>query len=647
MNRKLLSALGLGLAAILFFAVNIISDRVFRGVRLDLTEGRLYTLSEGTKKVLASLDEPITLRFFFSSGLADAAPDLRSYGSRVRDLLEEYADLSGGKIRLEVIDPEPFSDAEDRAVGYGLQGLTINAAGDLFYFGLAGVNSVDDSEVIPFFASAREQFLEYDLTKLVYALSQTKKPVIGVISSLPLEFGPGGMQAALQGRSRPYAILRPMRQFFDVRMLGTDVESIDDDVDVLLLVHPRKLGDKALYAIDQFVMRGGRAMVFVDPFSETAAMLPPSPGMPPNPSGRQASSDLERLFSAWGVELGKGKIVGDRTFATRVNAGDLSRRRVVDYLSWLTLRGPALDRSDVVTAELDTVILASAGYLKAKEGATTTLTPLIRSTANSMLIDVDKVRFRPDPDQLLSDFKADEQQYVLAARLSGPVKSAFTGPPESGKDDGKDEAGDNKDKTPAKPHLAEAKEPLNVILVADVDMLDERFWLRRQSILGQEFEVPINANADFLINGLDNLSGSSALISLRSRARSDRPFKVIDDLRRTAEQQFLAEEKALQEKLKNAEQRIAELQTKAGSGGSAILSAEETREIENFRKEMLATRKQLRAVQRNLRKDIESLEMRLKFVNIGLVPLAVFLAAIVLALVRYRRRRMSAALKLS
>ena len=659
MSRTAHSSIALVAAAVLFFAVNVISGGLFGSARLDLTENRRHTLSEGTAKILGALDEPVVLRFFFSAKLANQAPQLRTYGNRVRDLLAEFANSSGGKLRLEVIDPEPFSDAEDRALAFGLQGAALNLSGDNFYFGLAGTNSTDDTGVIPFFSPEKEQFLEYDLTKLVYGLSNPKKPVVGVISSLPLEFGPGGMQMAMRGQSRPYGIMASMRQFFEVRTLNDDLEAIDEEVDILLLIHARDLGDKTLYAIDQFVLGGGRAMIFVDPFSETAATIPPSPGQRPNPLDSH-NSTLDKLFEAWGVELEGDVIVVDRGFATRVNAGGQARRRIIDYPAWITLRGDAIDREDVVTAELGTILVANAGHLVAKEGAPTTLAPLFRSSPDSMLMEVSEVRFRSEPDKLLANFAADEESYVIAARLTGEVKSAFEGPPaaapeegaedeaEEGAEEGaEDEAGDETEpEAAAAAHLAEGKAPLNVIVVADADMLDDRFWLSRQTLLGQEFLVPTSANADFLINALDNLAGSSDLISLRSRARSDRPFEVIESIRRDAEQRYLAREKELQETLEETEKKLAELQSKASrDGGGAILSAEEAQTIESFRQDLVATRKELRGVQHDLRKDIESLETWLKFLNIGAVPLAVFVVAIALALVRHQRRKASAALK--
>jgi len=639
-NKRTLSISGLIIAVILFVAVNILSQSSLRGARLDLTENRLFTVSEGTSRILAALDEPIVLRFFFSAKLTNQAPQLRTYGNRVRDLLQEYVNDANGKIRLEIIDPEPFSDAEDRAVGLGLSGIPINQSGEVFYFGLAGSNSTDDTAIIPFFQAENEEFLEYDLTKLVYGLSNPKKPVVGVISSYPLEFGPGGLQMAMRGQSNPYGILEAMRQFFDVRVLKKDTAAIEADVDILLLAHATDMPEQTLYAVDQFVLGGGRAMIFVDPYSETAAQIPPAPGRQPDP-GATHSSSVKILFDAWGIGFDTAKIVGDRTYATKVNAGRLGRRQILDYVSWLSLKGEAMNGEDVTTSQLTTVMMASAGHITRTETAPVTMEPLIQSSANSMQIDTSAVRMRPDVEGLLVDFKPDEARYVLAARLNGVVKSAFDGPPplpEKPKAETDDKAA--KEIKPAE-HIPASAEPINVIVVGDADMLDDRFWLRRQNMLGQSFVVPTSANADFLINGLDNLVGSNDLISLRSRGRSDRPFLVIESLRREAEGKFLAKEKELRKSLQETEQKIADLQSKSSGKGDAILSAEETQAIDGFRRQMLDTRRQLRNVQHDLRKDIENLQSVVKFANIGLVPLVVFLVAIILALIRHQRRRAS------
>lgn len=638
LNIRLTPASGIAAAAILFLGVNILAGAALRQVRLDLTENRLYTLSDGSRQLLRGLKEPIRLKLFYSTALANRYPQLRLYGERVRELLEEYAALSGGRISLEIVDPEPFSDDEDRTVQAGIQALPLDNSGRSFYFGLVGTNNVDDQQVISYFTSEREPFLEYDLTRLVFQLSGPKKPVVGVLSDLPLEFGPGGIMAAMRGQSRPYAILGELRQMFDVKTLdAADLTVVDPAIGVLLVIHPRELPPHAIYAIDQFVLGGGRAMVFVDPFAESASATAEMPGRPP--AGEQRSS-LPQLFNAWGVSLRPDQFVADLELAQRVQTGQSGPRQVVDYVAWLNIGPNYVNRDDVVTADLGNLNLASAGALRPIEGATTTFTPLVWSSNKSMLLGADKLRGRPNPEALLASFKAAGEQYALAARVSGPVKSAFPGGPPPAE---KPPAAGDKPKPVPGPHLAESAKPVNLIVVADTDLIDDRFWLRTQEVLGQRFSVPISSNADFILNGADNLSGSSELISLRSRGRSQRPFLVVEGLRRQAEQKFLAQEKALQQKLDETQKKISDLQSKreGGGGGAALLSPEQRAAMDGFREELVATRRELRGVQRELNREIELLEMKVKFVNIGLIPLA--LAGMALASALLRRRRAAAA----
>ena len=650
MNRKLYSLTSLVIVAVLFVAINIVSNIGLKHARLDLTQNRLFTLSGGSKSVLAGLQEPITLRFFFSEKLANQVPQIKTYATRVRELLEEYANRAHGKIKLEIIDPEPFSDAEDRATQAGIQGVPLDPnQGEQFYFGLAGTNSTDRQEVIPFFQQDKEQFLEYDLTRLIYNLTDPKKPVLGILSDLPLEFGPGGMMAAMRGQSQPYAILGQLRQSFDVKMLKPDLTKIDNDVTVLMLAHVKALKPQARYAIDQYVLRGGHALIFVDPQAETEASQPGPMGMP-DPTVSHASS-LPSLFKAWGIAMQEGKFVADGKLAIRVQGGEGARQAAVDYVAWLAVPASNHNDKDVVTAKLDVINMASAGVLRKIDGAGTEVTPLLTSSDAAELMDVDKIKFRPDPAKLLAALKPTGERYVLAARITGKVKTAFPdGPPPEEKAADKDkpadkDKADDKAKAEAKPaapepQLKESVKPINVIVVADSDMLDDRFWVRSQDFFGQKVAVPIAANADFVVNAVDNLAGSNELISLRSRGRSNRPFEVVDNLRHQAGQQFLAQEQALQTKLETAQKRIAELQSKTkGAKVSTLLSAEEQSAIDGFRQDVVRTRKQLRDVQHSLNRGIERLGAELKFINIGLMPILVALAAMGIAGLRYQRRK--------
>ena len=635
MNRNLLTSGGLIVAAILFVAVVLIANLSLRGARLDLTEGKLYTLSAGTKSVLQGLKEPVTLRFFFSEKLARDVPQMRAYGQRVKELLEEYAAQSKGKIQLIVVDPEPFSEAEDRAVELGLRGAALNQQGEQFYFGLAGTNSTDDVQTIPFFQQEREQFLEYELTRLVYALSDPKKPVIGLLTTLPMQGGPVNMmQPQMQP---PWTILAQMRQVFDVKTVRPGAAKIDDDVAVLMVAHPKELPQDTLYAIDQFVLKGGKVLAFVDPLSEAAMQSQPrAMGMP-----APESSTLGPLFDAWGIEFDKDKFVGDRKFATRVNAGQRAQRRqVIDYIAWLSLPQESVAAEDVVTGELASLNFGSAGALKKKEGASTTFTPLVSSSDDAMLVESINLMFGPDPERLLRDFKPSGERFALAARIQGPAKTAFPdGPPKAEAKEGEaTDADKEKERPDPAAQLKDSKTPINVIVIADTDMLDDRFWVQTSDLFGERLATPFNGNGSLVINAIDNLTGSAELISLRSRSRSSRPFTVVADIRRAAEARFREEEKALQEKLEAAEKKIAELQKERPGSKGQVLTPEQRAAIEGFRTEMLETRKALRDVQHKLQRDIDRLAGWIKAINIGLIPLLVALVAVALAAIARQRR---------
>lgn len=640
-KRFLISAGGLALVALLFLAVNIIANATLSGARVDLTADKLYTLSPGTRSVLSSIAEPVTLRFYYSERLGKEIPSYGVYAGRIREMLEEYRNAAGGKIRLQVIDPQPFTDEEDRAVGFGLQGVPINQSGELIYFGLAGVNSADKEEVIPFFQPERERFLEVDLTKLVFNLSGVKKKAVGLLSTLPLQ---GAFRGPRQ-QSDPWVIYTQMQQFFDMRQIDRDAAEIPADIGVLVLVHPQNLPDKTLFAIDQFVLRGGRALVFVDPHAE-GELSRPSMAMQTGETG----SSLKKLFDAWGVEMVEGKVAGDRLFARRVNAGTNTRVQAIDYVLWLNLRDTALNRSDVLTAETTGIQMASAGILRPKDGATTTFTPLIQTSDQAMQIDVEGIKMAPDPVGLYNNFKPENTRLTLAARVAGKVKTAFPDgkPPEPKPAEGeqpKDQpaATPPAPAQPAAPALTESANPVNLVIVADTDMLEDRFWAQVQDFFGQRVAVPFANNGDFVINAVDNLSGSDDLIGLRTRGQSARPFTVVQNIQRDAEQRFRAKERELTEKLRDTEKKLSDLQSQnqEQGAGKVIMSKAQSDAVEAFRADMLGTRRELRDVQRDLRKDIESLETRLKFINIGLIPILVAGAAGIVGVMRMRRRRPS------
>ena len=638
-SRRVVAVTALVCIALMLISVNMIAAR-FLAWRLDFTGEHLYTLSLGTQHTLARIEEPITLRFYFSNRLADEVPSYGVYAQRVRELLDQYVAAAHGKIRLEVYNPLPFSDAEDRAVAFGLQGVPLDVGGEQVYFGLATTNSTDDQQVIAFFQPERERFLEYDLTKLVHSLAFPKKTVVGLISTLPLE---GDMMAMMRGRpAEPMAIMEQLQQLDTVRPLAANVDAIPPDVDVLMLVHPQNLSDKTLFAIDQFVLKGGKALVFVDPLSELQASHPSQL----NPPGSPTASNLERLFKSWGFEMPANTVAGDRRDAQRVGVpGSRGGTRPLDYIAWLNLKTDNLNRTDMITADLSHVMMASSGIIRPIEGAKTTIEPLITTSPDSMKIPAEKLRGLPDVAGLLAEFKPDDKRYILAAHVTGTAESAFPDgspkPPEPAKPEAKEGETAPPSPEPAVPAsewLKESAKPINVVVVADTDMLDDRFWLEKQEFFGQRVLVPTANNGDFVANAIEVLAGGDDLVGLRSRGTSARPFEVVERIQSEAQARYSDKERALQARLKDTQAKLASLTGKDQANAPANLSAEQTKAIEEFRADMVQTRRQLRDVQAALRSDIGRLKTGLEFLDIALIPIIVAAAAIVLGALRLRRR---------
>ena len=638
MNKRLLTGTGIALAAVLFGAFNMLSNATLRSARFDLTEHKLYTLSDGTKNVLNNLTEPITLRFYLSKKLATGLPVIKGYATRVQEMLEEYAQVAAGQLILQVKDPEPFSEEEDRAVGYGLQGVPLDNGSTQFYFGLAGTSSTDDLEVIPFFQSDREEFLEYDLTKLIHTLAHPKKKVLGLLSSLPMDGAPA-MPFMQQRGGQPWLIVTHIEQMFEIKKIETTATTIPEDVSVLMVVHPKSLSDSTLYAIDQFVIHGGHAMIFVDPLAEAD----PAGANPMNPmgGGGPRNSDLPKLFEAWGLELVKGKVLGDLPLAKKVQIQQQARMQVVDYPVWVDFRQEHFSSDDIVTAQVPTITMASAGILQKKGDVETTLAPLIQSDEAAMKIDASRLSFMPDLPGILRSYTPEDEKMIVAARVTGNVKTAFPDgkPKEPPKDeDANSTASPTSDDEPSQPHVSQSKDPINVIVVADTDILQDKFWAQVQNFFGQRIGIPTSGNGTFITNALDNLTGSNDLISVRSRAGYARPFTLLRALQQDAEQQFRQKEQALQERLKDTERKLQDLQSQKPEGNAMIMSAEQQKAMATFRQDLVQVRKELRTVQHELGKNIESVESWVKFTNIGLVPILIGIVGVWISSFRLRKK---------
>ena len=629
-SRNIISGTGLALVACLFVAVIILVNATFTNWRLDLTENKLFTLSDGTINIIRNFNEPVKLDFYFSQKAMTGLPTLTNYAVRVRDMLQEYETSSGGKIILKTIDPEPFSEEEDQAVAKGLQGIAINNAGDRAYFGLVGTNSTDDERIIPFFQSERESALEYEITKLLYNLANPEKNVIGILSSLPM-FGDKD-----DPNIGPWTIINVMKEFFDVRELGNNLETIDPDIDVLMIVHPKNMKLRTQFAIDQYILKGGKAIVFVDPLAESDR----TPPDPKNPGAMpKMDSELPRLFEQWDIEFLKEKVAGDINAAMHVQARGERGLREVAYLPWLKLAKESFNQEDFATSELTVMHLGTAGIIEKKGNTAIILTPLIETTRQSMQLDRDFLVIQRDPSIILDNFKSMEKKQILAARLQGKAQTAFpNGLSDTVGVDGNEAETDSDISGTDTSDLVREGE-INVIVVADTDILTDLFWIRTQSYFGTDLPQPIADNGNFIINSLENLAGSNDLISLRSRGEFTRPFDRVEAIRRNAELAFRAREQELQARLQETEKKIMKLQQEQGNDSALILTPEQSAEMEKIRQVRLETRKELRAVQHDLKKNIEALGTRLRIINIGLIPLLIILIAIATGIYRINRQR--------
>ncbi len=632
MRRLWTSVIGVVAVLAILVGVNLVAEYRLAQVKLDLTQQRLYTLAPGTRKILAELKDTITLRFYYSRTLGSRIPMYGAYSDRISEMLREYASASGGKIHLEFYDPEPFSQTEDRAVAYGLQGVPIDQSGEQVYFGLAGSNLLDDERTVPFFQPERERFLEFDLTRLIYELSSPKRPLIGIMSSLPIDGDPRAMMMT-QNRSagQPWVATMQLRQAFGVRNVPLDVQVIDPEIQVLLVAHAQNLSANTLYAIDQFVMRGGRLMAMVDPHSEAQAASPnPQTGQPPS----DTASNLATLFDAWGIVYDSTQISADIKGAWRVRGSANDRAQPVDYVAWYNIRD-GLNTNDPATAELTQVTVASAGALSKKDGATIDFTPLLTTSELSGVVPLERIKNFPDPGRILAEFKPDGVRRVIAARVRGDLVSAFKeAPPPPA-----DAPGAPKEKITLPEHRAKTEGAANMVVVADSDMLGDRFWVRVQEFFGQQEATPFSDNGPFVANLIGTLAGGDALIGLRSRGTSLRPFDLVEDMQRTAEARFRATEQELTKHLDETQKKLTELRTGRGAqAANAVISEQQRETIDALRRDITDTRGKLRTVQLELRRDIRSLENQLRMFNIVLVPAVLALIAIVLGIARRQRR---------
>jgi len=627
----LYSTAGVIALALILIAVNYILSPV-RG-RVDLTEGRVFTLSEGTRNILSKLESPVKIRYYYTQG--EATPvGLKTFAQRVEDLLGEFRSVSGGKVVVEKYNPQPDSDAEESATLDGIEGQQLNT-GEKFYLGLS-VSQLDEKVAIPVLTPERERLLEYDLTRAVARVSTVKKPVIGVMSAVPV-FGRGLSPLAMQeqkGLTEPWVLISELKRDFDLKEVPLTAEKIDPEIKVLLAIHPRDVSDVTQYAIDQFIMRGGKLIAFVDPymyFDQQRDMQNPLGGT------QAGQSSLPALMKAWGFEMDMTKVLADLTYAS--GAGP----RLLPTL--INLTGNSLNTEDPVTSQVGSLLYAFGGYLKGKPSEGLKMSVLAKSSPNNMPVDLIIATLTGEPST--KGFQPTNAEQPLAIRLSGKFKSAFPdGKPKDPfadmkKDEEKKKEAEAKKPEAVEPHIKEAKEENTVILVADADMLTDNAAVDIQDVFGQRVIVPRNGNLNFAQSMVEQLASDQNLISLRSRAAFTRPLIVVKQMEARAQEAYLGKIKELEDDLQETQKKLEDIQKRRGDakdkGGAVVLTPEQQTEVDNFRKRSTETKKDLKELRRNLRQDADSLEFWTKVVNIGAIPVLVILAGALIGLTRKKQ----------
>ena len=597
--------------------------------RVDLTAGNLYTLSEATRSSIQKLQEPVKIKFYATQGDDSIPIQVRVFSKRVEDLLTEYRAVNRDKIQIERLNPEPDSDAEDQATVDGIEAQT-TGGGERFYLGLA-VSQGDRKTSIPVLDGNRERLLEYDLTRAITRVTTKEKPVIGIFSPLPLQ---GNPMAAMMGGppAGPLVFYSELERDYTLKNVPASADRIDEDIKTLIVVHPRGISDQAQYAIDQFVLRGGRLIAFVDPM----AYFDQRPG----PMGMQmpsAPSNLEKLFKAWGVEMASDKVVLD------LQHGAGAGQRLMPTV--LALDGPAINPNDIATGQIPNALIPMAGALISKPVEGIKQTVLLRSSKQSMLVDAAKAG--ETGQQTVMGFKPSGEEYAIAMRLSGKFKTAYPDgvPPAKPEEPrAEDKRGDAKPAAPAATplpaQLKEAVTDTTVGIVADSDLLQDGAAVRIQEFFGRRIVIPANGNLPFFNALVEQMAGDPALARLSTRAVSARPLSVVKEMEAEAQQAYLGKLKGLEDNLSATKLKLADLDKGRGpAGGDASkgLSPEQKAEVDKFRLQAVETRRELKELRRDLRADTEALQFWTKVMNIALMPLIVAFIGIVLAIARRKR----------
>lgn len=594
-NKKLLITLILAVIFSLFIAVNCITNKFFSFVRFDLTNNKIFSLSAGSRKIINNIKEPINLKLFFSKQFSKENPYFFSFALRVEEFLKQYQKYSQNKITLQIIDPEPFTEYEDQAVHYGLQGVPVNQEGTELYFGLVATNSTTGKEIISFFQPNRESYLEYDITRLIAKLNNSASNKIAVLTSLPLQ-GEQGFQF-MANKSRPWLVWQQITQQFEPQVLEAgELTIIPEEIKVLLLINTGEpLLLSAAKAIDQFVLRGGHVLLLVDPASEVKRSVTDSDE---NKSSaiKQETVPLGKLLTAWGIEYDENKIVASRNHAKQVRYNYEGKDNIGLYPLWIDVDDDALAKEDILINSINKLTFATAGAIKPIQNSTNKFSPLVVIKKDGMLINKDDLaKYKNNPNNLLKEYQPQQDPIVLAARVTGKVNSAFT---------------------------TQTAEQANIVVIANADFLHDHFWANVQNFLGNQIIIPASGNCSLILNALDNLSGTNELISIRGKETYTKNFDKIRELELISQSKFQQAEEALLRQLEETKKKLSAMEQQR-------LSLEHKKEEELFRKKLIDTRKQLREVRRSLRNDIQTLENKIKFYTMFFIPLLIIMYGIV------------------
>jgi ABC-type uncharacterized transport system involved in gliding motility auxiliary subunit len=627
----LYSVVGVIAVLVILVAINLLGG--FFKVRSDLTQNKLYTLSDGTKKILDKLDTPVEIRFYFSRDNASVPVPLRTYAQQVEDLLAEYQQYGHGKIKVVKLDPKPDSDAEDSANLDGIEGQNLNLT-DKIYLG-AAISCLDSKAVLPYLSPDRENLLEYDLSRAISSVANPKKSIIGVMSALPVmgrQAQPMMMRQPQQAM-QPWIFLTELRENYTVREIPMTTAKIDDDISVLVLVHPNGISDQAQFAIDQFLLRGGKMVALLDPYSFVEARM----AGPYGGSG-QYSSTLSKLLPAWGIQFSETKVVADPLFATQIQR----ENSVQSDPTILSVTSDGINKQDALGAAVDDLLFPFAGAFTGKpvEGLKEDI--LVKSTVQAGLVDT--ALLEGGGDQVRKSLKSENTSYPIAIRLSGKFKTAFPEGAPKLKDQPNPSATPNPagspapSPTPKVEALKEAKGDGVVLLIGDSDFAYDQIAGRTQQVMTQTVFVPSNGNLNFIQSSIEQLAGDTNLIGIRSRSSGNRPFVVVNKMEAAAEQRYQSKIDELQDNLAQTRQKLASLQTGKQADQKTLLSPEQQAEIKKFQENEAQISQELKQVRKNLRFEIDSLQNTLKWVAIAAMPLVITLAGLLLAHLKRSRR---------